>query len=30
MEKFLNYWKAVFRLIRIVWKREIRRSKNGK
>ena len=30
MEKFLNYWKAVYRLIRIVYKRELRRSKDIK
>ena len=30
MENFMNYFKAVFRLIRIVWKREIKRSKNEK
>lgn len=30
MENFMNYFKAVLRLIRIVWKREIKRSKNEK
>ena len=30
MEMFLNYLKAVYRLFRIVWKKEIRRAKNEK
>lgn len=30
MEMFLNYLKAVYRLFRIVWEKEIRRAKNEK
>lgn len=30
MENFMNYFKAVFRLIRIVWKREMKLSKQSK